>query len=91
MNRFRSSSIESVSEYIHECWLTCLKDTDMIPAYKRKVSMNSGIHVKKLLNLNYFQNKHKIHTKDADQDNFDKNLIEISAAKLESDISIVNI
>ena len=92
MHHFRSSSIKTVSDYVHECWLKCLNDTDMIPAYKIKVSMKSGMHVLKLSTLKHFQNKCEIHTEDAEWDNFDTNSIgSLSATKLESDISMVNI
>ena len=83
MHHFRSSSIKTVSNYVHECWLKCLNDTDMIPAYKIKVLMNSGIHVLKLSTLKHFQNKCEIHTEDADWDSFDTNSIgSLSATKL---------
>ena len=64
----------------------------MIPTYKIKVSMNSSIHVLKISALKHFQNKCEIHAEDADWDNFDTNSIgSLSATKLESDISMVNI
>ena len=36
IHHFRSSSIKTVSDYVDECWLKRLNDTDMIPAYKIK-------------------------------------------------------
>lgn len=92
MHHFRSCSIKIACDYVHKCWLKCLNDTDMIPGQEIKVSMNSSIHVLKLSTLKHFQNKCGIHTEDVDQDNFDTNSIGLlSATKLESDISMVNI
>ena len=64
----------------------------MIPTYKIKVSINSSIHVLKISALKHFQNKCKIHAEDVDWDNFDTNSIgSLSATKLKSDISMLNI
>lgn len=60
-----------------------MNDTDMIAAYKVKLSINPSIHVMKLSTLKHFQNKCKIHAEDADQDNADTNSIELNATKLE--------
>ena len=92
MHPFRSPSIKTVAEYVNECCLKCVNDIDMIPTYKIKVSINSSIHVLKISALKHFQNKCKIHTEDADWDNFDTNSIgSLSATKLKSDISMLNI